>query len=623
MSPLLSRLGIGAVTGGFGFSRKGGGIPGYFKYFQQLSSQVVDFSSYLNANYSIRIMTAFGAGGTNSPSCPSPTKPCTGGTGGSTTIKYLTTPLSNFVSSYGSGNSVTIDNSITSPFWSHPDTVTVTALGGSGGYGDASVDAPGAPGNAFSSPSINDISNLFPGGYTISAGSAGPGGVGGGDQFAGRGGGGGAGGINITTLSAGDPIPSDPAASPGSGGGSMGGNRVGGNGGTAGGGSYASGGGGAGTGGEQDGERAGNGSGGAGQGGVTIYLITNQSNSGNSNSIYNTLLTDGTISGSSTVGSTLTYTTATFSSNPTSSVSWVWYSSGTVVQTGGSTYTLVSGDVGKNITVKATSTNTAGSVEVISNSIAVYKSAPDTTITFTSSGTFSVPSRSNILIIACDGATGGGGPGGAGGRTVATFTGMAGQSLAISIAGGGVGSASGGCAGECSRYNRPAILSSGGNYAGVFVTSVSQANTLILAGGGGAGGFIDVSAGGAGGGTSGSAGGDASGSSGGPGVYRYGGGGGTQSAGGSGGSGYESIGGSGSALQGGGNATSDLGRSGSGAGGGGYYGGGGGGAGYDSGNYASTAGGGGGSSYIRPDGTSTTNTPGGTQASAGRVVIQY
>lgn len=248
----------------------------------------------------------------------------------------------------------------------------------------------------------------------------------------------------------------------------------------------------------------------------------------------------------------------------------------------------------------------------------LYKSAPDTTITFTSSGTFSVPSRSNILIIACDGATGSGGPGGAGGRTVATFTGMAGQSLAISIAGGGSGSASNGF-----RYSRPVTSSSGGNYAGVFVTSVSQANTLILAGGGGAGGFADVSGGGAGGGTSGSAGGDAGGSSGGPGVYRYGGGGGTQSAGGTGGSGYEGSAGTGSALQGGGNAVTDLGRSGSGAGGGGYYGGGGGGSGYDSENYSSSAGGGGGSSYIRPDGTSTTNTPGGTQASAGRVVIQY
>jgi len=271
MAPFFT--GITRGIGGGGFSKRRRVI--LINYFQQLSSQVVDFGNYLSSNFVITIMTAFGSDGTNSPGCPSPTKPCTGGTGGSTTIKYLTTPLSNFVSSYGSGNSVTIDNSITSPFWSHPDTVTVTALGGSGGYGDASVDAPGAPGNVLPAPSITAISNLFPGGYTFSAGSANPGGAGGGDQFAGRGGGGGAGGINITTLSAGAPIPSDPAASPGSGGGSQGG-RGGGNGGYAGYGSYASGGGGAGTGAEQDGDRAPNGSGGAGQGGVTIYLITNQ-----------------------------------------------------------------------------------------------------------------------------------------------------------------------------------------------------------------------------------------------------------------------------------------------------------------------------------------------------------
>jgi hypothetical protein len=274
MAPFFT--GFTRGIGGGGFSKRRRVILNYFNYFQQLSSQVVDFGNYLSSNCVITIMTAFGSDGTNSPGCPSDTHACTGGTGGSTTIKYLTTPLDNFVSSYGSGNNVTIDNSLSSPFWSHLSTVTVTAPGGNGGYGDAGTDQPGVPGTIVPAPSITAMSNLFPNGYTISAGgSVGGGGSGGGDQFAGRGGGGGAGGINITTLSAGVPIPSDPAASPGSPGGPYNG-RTGGSGGGSGGGSYASGGGGAGTGAEYEKGRGYNGSGGAGQGGVTIYLITNQ-----------------------------------------------------------------------------------------------------------------------------------------------------------------------------------------------------------------------------------------------------------------------------------------------------------------------------------------------------------
>ena len=87
----------------------------------------------------------------------------------------------------------------------------------------------------------------------------------------------------------------------------------------------------------------------------------------------------------------------------------------------------------------------------------------------------------------------------------------------------------------------------GGGYTGIFVSSVSQANAILIAGGGG-GGANDPAGGGAGGGSEGGNGGNAPG---------RGGTGGTQL---SGGSGY----GSGSALQGG---------SGAGGGGGGYFGG--------------------------------------------------
>ena len=82
-------------------------------------------------------------------------------------------------------------------------------------------------------------------------------------------------GINITTLSNGVAIPSDPAATSGSGGGAIG-DRAGGSGGSGGSGSYASGGGGGGSGAELNGGTAPDGSGGVGQGGVTIYLITNR-----------------------------------------------------------------------------------------------------------------------------------------------------------------------------------------------------------------------------------------------------------------------------------------------------------------------------------------------------------
>jgi len=236
----------------------------------------------------------------------------------------------------------------------------------------------------------------------------------------------------------------------------------------------------------------------------------------------------------------------------------------------------------------------------------------------TSSTPFSVPFNSPTITITCEGEYGGSGPGGAGGLVSASFSGLQGQTLVVSFAGGGPGASSGGY-----RYSRPAALQRGGHYAGVFVTSVSHANSLIIAGGGGAGGHADVSAGGAGGGSTGGSVSPLPPSGSGPNQVRYGGGGGTQSAGGAGGPGYEGSGGTGSALQGGSGYSSDLGRSSSGSGGGGYYGGGGGGSGYDSENYASSAGGGGGSGFIRNDGTTISNTSGGSTSPAGKVIIEY
>jgi hypothetical protein len=142
----------------------------------------------------------------------------------------------------------------------------------------------------------------------------------------------------------------------------------------------------------------------------------------------------------------------------------------------------------------------------------------------------------------------------------------------------------------------------GGGLSGIFVTSVSQGNSVLIAGGGGGGGnYRNASSGasgGAGGGT------NAQGAS-------SGGGGGTQTAGGAG-SGGASIGSSvaGSALQGGSlSSTSTMG----GGGGGGYYGGG---TGIYVGSNQATAGGGG-SGYVNATYiTSATITTGSNQTPA-------
>lgn len=208
-----------------------------------------------------------------------------------------------------------------------------------------------------------------------------------------------------------------------------------------------------------------------------------------------------------------------------------------------------------------------------------------------------------------------------GGYVRGTFTTLSGITLNVSITGKGVVGPGG------NGNSNP-----GGNYAGVFNGPVSQANSLMIAGGAGGDGYNNFGNvfGGAGGGTTGGTGDPGLGAP----SNATGGTGGSQSAGGSGGtagpspdSGYPSLpGGSGSALQGGyGGPGSWWGGVAGGTGGGGYYGGGGGGAGMGGPGIplGTGGGGGGGSSYIHPTATGTTNTQGGAPATLGYVEITY
>jgi len=163
--------------------------------------------------------------------------------------------------------------------------------------------------------------------------------------------------------------------------------------------------------------------------------------------------------------------------------------------------------------------------------------------------------------------------------------------------GGGSG---GGGAGGCGP-GQP-----GGGYSGIFINSVSQANSIMIAGGGGGTSYgcggSGTEYGGAGGGPNGGTG-DTNPVGGGQ--RGTGGGGASQGGGGYGGPGGGGSGGGGSALQGGNGGAGSAGDGpnapGGGGGGGGYFGGGGGGGGTDpGGGTQSGGGGGGGSGYINP-----------------------
>lgn len=195
--------------------------------------------------------------------------------------------------------------------------------------------------------------------------------------------------------------------------------------------------------------------------------------------------------------------------------------------------------------------------------------------------------------VKCWGA-GGGGQGGTGGFAQGRITMTAGQTYKIRVGGGGktasnsVGYAGGfGGGGLCGKSNSSSSTyktGSGGGLTGLFINSVSQGNSRIVAGGGGGG-----RSGGGGGGSSGQSGENA-------GNGRAGGGG-TQSAGGGRGinsvSTYNVGSTSGAALTGGNGASSTTRNYSGGGGGGGFFGGGGG-----SGNNFVGGSGGGGSGYL-------------------------
>lgn len=201
----------------------------------------------------------------------------------------------------------------------------------------------------------------------------------------------------------------------------------------------------------------------------------------------------------------------------------------------------------------------------------------------------------------CGSPVGGPGGGGAGGFTVGDLTLVQGTTYKFVI---GSSDSSPTSPGQPSGHGSNAA--GGGGYSGVFTTSVSHANAIIMAGGGGGTGGNDggtQGSGGAGGGATAQNGYSPDGTAG-----PASGAGGTQSAGGSAGSGPQAAG-DGAALQGGAGGTRATSGSGGGGGGSGYYGGGGG-AGQGPGGNTGGGGGGGGSGYLHPslisNGTTTT-----------------
>ena len=108
--------------------------------------------------------------------------------------------------------------------------------------------------------------------------------------------------------------------------------------------------------------------------------------------------------------------------------------------------------------------------------------------TFTTTGSFVVPSNVNYLTVHLWGSGGGGGGGGGGAYVSGTLPVTPGTTLAISLgAGGGT--------------------TNGGGYAGIFINSVALKNILVIAGGGGASGSRADDSGGYGGITQGGSGG--------------------------------------------------------------------------------------------------------------------
>ena len=205
----------------------------------------------------------------------------------------------------------------------------------------------------------------------------------------------------------------------------------------------------------------------------------------------------------------------------------------------------------------------------------------DPKVKYPTAGTYdlTIPAGATWLHVKAWGAGGANGPssdaGGGGGFAQGNITVSVGQAYKIVVGGAGSGT-TGGTGGGGTGGTGADNGGGGGGYSGVFITSVSQANAKVIAGGGGGGGSTDASSSnaGAGGGTDG-----ADGASGANNSYGKKG---TSSAGGAagiaGGGGGGASGTAGSALQGGTGGAGGGGAFGAGGGGGGYYGGGGGGA---------------------------------------------
>lgn len=228
-----------------------------------------------------------------------------------------------------------------------------------------------------------------------------------------------------------------------------------------------------------------------------------------------------------------------------------------------------------------------------------YNTSGPYTITVSAPG--SAPGGPAQVLLKSWGAGAANGPGaaaGAGGYASGTMTINVGDTYVVVVGKGGVNGATdpmpvnegGGGAGVRSPTGDPSPASrygQGGGFSGIFVSSVTHGNSILIAGGGGAssgwGGGTTGGFGGAGGGTTGQ---NVQ-----PPISYTAATGGTQIAGGSGGVSPGGTGGSGSALIGG------LGHGAGGGGGGGYYGGGGGGATSGQGQQSSGAGG---SGYTNP-----------------------
>lgn len=279
-------------------------------------------------------------------------------------------------------------------------------------------------------------------------------------------------------------------------------------------------------------------------------------------------------------------------------VDYQWQLNGTDLSNGTTNTNIFTGASGRpTLTINDGTTD----VEVDFSKVSVYDA-------FTPGVTYTATANADITVkLTAEGGGGGGSGfrnvgGSKGGKSEGTFTFLDGQTYKIQVGeagqdgetlSNGTTTAAGGKPGGGDapsfgdRFNRSGA---GGGYTGIFITSVTQANAILIAAGGG-GSSGDPGRGGDGGGLEGNAGGNQGGGRAGLG--------GTQTAGGASGT-AGTAGEAGSALQGGRGANSGVGAAG---GGGGYFGGGGG----------TTAGpgtGGGGSSYLHPtlitDGTTTT-----------------